>query len=136
MVNHFQLRKIYSLTHVELLTASNWVSRISMPVHEWKFYFWGFHCVPPWKSTSSVKSKDSSARTQIINCYILATLPLTLSEMTSGQSVPTDYEGNPPLWITKNHRNEIYVNNARIIISKSNVQASNQNKKNQVIKFE
>ena len=55
--------------------------------------------------------------------------------MTSGQSVPTDFEGNPPLWITKNHRNEIYVNNGKVIIPKSNVQAYNQNKKKQVIFF-
>ncbi|KAK6617553.1 hypothetical protein RUM44_005141 [Polyplax serrata] len=76
---------------------------------------------------------ETTAPKDSLVSYHMATLPLTLSEMSSSQSVPTDYEGNPPLWITKNHRNEIYVNNARVIIPKSNIQAWNQRKKKQVL---
>ncbi|RZF46663.1 hypothetical protein LSTR_LSTR002526 [Laodelphax striatellus] len=49
-----------------------------------------------------------------------------------GTSVSSELEGNPPLWITRtrdNNREEIYVNNAKIVTHRSNYQNTNINKK-------
>jgi uncharacterized protein (AIM24 family) len=47
----------------------------------------------------------------------------------------TEMDGNPPIYITKrrlHHTEEIYVNNAMIIKSRSNVEMKNENGKRQV----
>jgi hypothetical protein len=46
--------------------------------------------------------------------------------------VSSELEGNPPIWITRikgQHRDDLYVNNARIILDRSNyIQMNHQNK--------
>ncbi len=48
----------------------------------------------------------------------------------------SDFDGNPPLYITKRRKNNqdyIWVNNALVIRSRSNIQMQNANGKKQVI---
>ncbi|KAL9692716.1 hypothetical protein quinque_000050 [Culex quinquefasciatus] len=54
-----------------------------------------------------------------------------------GTTITSDYDGNPPIYVTRrrlpNGSEDIYVNNARIIRSRSNVQLANQAGKKQVL---
>lgn len=62
-----------------------------------------------------------------------ATIATTLENL--GRTITTDFEGNPTLYITrvrKNNQDYIYVNNAQIIRSRSNVQLENGKKRKQV----
>ncbi|XP_063216884.1 fasciclin-1 isoform X2 [Bacillus rossius redtenbacheri] len=66
--------------------------------------------------------------------YHMTNLALTLDELQS--SVFSELEGNPPLWITKRrgqHRDDIYVNNARVIPERSNYVQHNHNGRKQVL---
>lgn len=62
-----------------------------------------------------------------------ATIATTLENL--GRTITTDFDGNPSLYITrarKNDQDHIYVNNAQIIRSRSNVQLENGKKRKQV----
>lgn len=65
--------------------------------------------------------------------YFTATTATTLDHL--GKSIPSDFEGNPPLYISrrrKNNHEDIWINNAMIIRSRSNVQMQNEEGKKQV----
>lgn len=52
-----------------------------------------------------------------------------------GTTVTSDFDGTPPLYITKakkNNQDYIYVNNALILRSRSNIQIQNESGKKQV----
>lgn len=62
-----------------------------------------------------------------------ATIATTLENL--GRTITTDFDGNPSLYVTrvrKNDQDHIYVNNALIIRSRSNVQLENGKKRKQV----
>lgn len=49
-----------------------------------------------------------------------------------GKSVSSELDGNPPLWITRrrsNYRDDIYVNNAKIVPHRSNFQTVVMNRR-------
>ena len=52
---------------------------------------------------------------------------MTQDQLT--KTIPSDMDGNPPLYITKNRNGDIYVNNARIIPSLSVEMTNNENKR-------
>ncbi|KAM7361184.1 fasciclin 1 Fas1 domain-containing isoform 5-T11 [Cochliomyia hominivorax] len=58
--------------------------------------------------------------------YHMATVAMTQDQLT--KTIPSDMDGNPPLYITKNRNGDIYVNNARIIPSLS-VEMTNDGKR-------
>lgn len=63
----------------------------------------------------------------------VATIATTLENL--GKTISSDFEGNPSLYITKvrkNNQDNIYVNNALIIRSRSNVQLENGQRRKQV----
>lgn len=63
--------------------------------------------------------------------FALATTALTLEQL--GDTVTSDYDGTPPLYITKirkNTENSVYVNNALIV--RSNIQTVKEDGKKQV----
>ncbi|CAB3237088.1 unnamed protein product [Arctia plantaginis] len=65
--------------------------------------------------------------------YHITNLATTLSNMD--YAISTDLDGNPPLWVTMRHdsmHNDIYVNNAKVYVSRS-YQAINENNKLQVL---
>ncbi|KAI8122940.1 Fasciclin-1 [Lucilia cuprina] len=62
--------------------------------------------------------------------YHMATVAMTQDQLT--KTIPSDMDGNPPLYITKNRNGDIYVNNARIIPSLS-VEMTNNDGKRQVM---
>uniref|UniRef100_A0A1I8PTQ3 FAS1 domain-containing protein n=1 Tax=Stomoxys calcitrans TaxID=35570 RepID=A0A1I8PTQ3_STOCA len=62
--------------------------------------------------------------------YHMATVAMTQDQLT--KTIPSDMDGNPPLYITKNRNGDIYVNNARIIPSLS-VEMTNHLGKRQVM---
>lgn len=52
-----------------------------------------------------------------------------------GTSVSSELEGNPPLWITRQRtgvKDDIYVNNAKVLSQRSNMQYTNLNSRKQV----
>lgn len=64
---------------------------------------------------------------------VTATVAATLDQL--GSVLTSDYDSNPPLYITKkrvNHQDQIFINNAMVIRSRSNIVAMNQNNKKQV----
>lgn len=67
--------------------------------------------------------------------YHMSNVATTLEQL--GSIITSDYDGNPPIYVTKRRQpdgtEDIYVNNARIIRSRSNVQLSNQYGKKQVL---
>nr|CAD7432009.1 unnamed protein product [Timema monikensis] len=68
--------------------------------------------------------------------YHMTNLARTLEELQAGMSVLSELDGNPPLWITRRpgqYRDDIYVNNARIIQERSNYQQNNLHSKKQVL---
>ncbi|XP_073819022.1 fasciclin 1 Fas1 domain-containing isoform X9 [Musca autumnalis] len=62
--------------------------------------------------------------------YHMATVAMTQDQLS--KTIPSDMDGNPPLYITKNRNGDIYVNNARIIPSLS-VEMTNNEGKRQVM---
>lgn len=56
-----------------------------------------------------------------------ATVAMTQDQLT--KTIPSDMDGNPPLYITKNRNGDIYVNNARIIPSLSMEITNNEGKR-------
>lgn len=67
--------------------------------------------------------------------YHISTVATPLEQL--GTTITSDYDGNPPIYVTRrrlpNGSEDIYVNNARIIRSRSNVQLANQAGKRQVL---
>lgn len=67
--------------------------------------------------------------------YHISTVATPLEQL--GTTITSDYDGNPPIYVTRrrlpNGSEDIYVNNARIIRSRSNVQLTNQAGKRQVL---
>ncbi|KAJ6637756.1 Fasciclin-1 [Pseudolycoriella hygida] len=66
--------------------------------------------------------------------YHMSTTATTLEHL--GKVITSDFDGNPPLYITKRRKNNqdyIWVNNALVIRSRSNVQMQNQQGKKQVL---
>ncbi|KAL1376425.1 hypothetical protein pipiens_016901, partial [Culex pipiens pipiens] len=65
--------------------------------------------------------------------YHISTVATPLEQL--GTTITSDYDGNPPIYVTRrrlpNGSEDIYVNNARIIRSRSNVQLANQAGKKQ-----
>lgn len=69
----------------------------------------------------------------IVNILLLATTATPLEHL--GNTITSDYDGTPPLYITKtrkDNRDYIYVNNAEILRSRSNIQTKNDSGKKQV----
>uniref|UniRef100_A0A8D8RD41 Fasciclin-1 n=1 Tax=Cacopsylla melanoneura TaxID=428564 RepID=A0A8D8RD41_9HEMI len=74
-------------------------------------------------------------KSDLIN-YHLSNQAITLSQL--GSKVSTELTGNPPLWVTRRplahgQGEDIYVNNAKVVLSKSNFQYTNPNKRKQVL---
>lgn len=67
--------------------------------------------------------------------YHMSNVATTLEQL--GSIITSDYDGNPPIYVTRKRQpdgtEDIYVNNAKIIRSRSNVQLSNQHGKKQVL---
>ncbi|XP_062536830.1 fasciclin-1 isoform X2 [Armigeres subalbatus] len=67
--------------------------------------------------------------------YHMSNVATTLEQL--GTIITSDYDGNPPIYVTRKRQpigtEDIYVNNAKIIRSRSNVQLSNQYGKKQVL---
>ncbi|XP_021703235.1 fasciclin-1 isoform X3 [Aedes aegypti] len=67
--------------------------------------------------------------------YHMSNVATTLEQL--GPTITSDYDGNPPIYVTRkrqpNGSEDVYVNNAKIIRSRSNVQLSNQYGKKQVL---
>lgn len=64
---------------------------------------------------------------------ITATVAATLDQL--GQVLSSDYDGNPPLYITKkriNNQDQIFINNAMVIRKRSNIVSMNRSNKKQV----
>nr|XP_029717638.1 fasciclin-1-like isoform X2 [Aedes albopictus] len=67
--------------------------------------------------------------------YHMSNVATSLEQL--GPIITSDYDGNPPIYVTRkrqpNGSEDIYVNNAKIIRSRSNVQLANQYGKKQVL---
>ncbi|XP_058816979.1 fasciclin-1 isoform X2 [Topomyia yanbarensis] len=67
--------------------------------------------------------------------YHISTVATPLEQL--GTMITSDYDGNPPIYVTRrrhlNGTEDIYVNNAKIIRNRSNVQLTNQHGKKQVL---
>ncbi|XP_065087061.1 fasciclin-1 isoform X2 [Ochlerotatus camptorhynchus] len=67
--------------------------------------------------------------------YHMSNVATTLEQL--GSIITSDYDGNPPIYVTRRRQpdgtEDIYVNNAKIIRNRSNVQMSNQLGKKQVL---
>lgn len=53
--------------------------------------------------------------------WVTANRPLTIEELRD--SISSELEGNPPLWITRRvngHDVDVYINNAMILLNQSN----------------
>uniref|UniRef100_U5EXZ7 Putative fasciclin 1 n=1 Tax=Corethrella appendiculata TaxID=1370023 RepID=U5EXZ7_9DIPT len=82
--------------------------------------------------TNQAFQRYAGNRTNVL--YHLSTVATTLE--TLGSTIYSDMEGNPPLYITRKKRQnneDIYVNNALILKSRSNVQLTNAIGKKQVL---
>lgn len=56
--------------------------------------------------------------------YHMSNFPKTIENL--GDSISSELEGNPPLWVTRRpgtHGQEVYINNAKILIDRSNFQS-------------
>ncbi|XP_055593864.1 fasciclin-1 isoform X2 [Uranotaenia lowii] len=69
--------------------------------------------------------------------YHISTVALPLEQL--GSTVISDFDGNPPIYVTRRRQpagsgaEDIFVNNAKVIRSRSNVQLTNQMGKRQVL---
>lgn len=56
-----------------------------------------------------------------------------------GTSVSSELDGNPPLWVTRRRtgtKDDIYVNNAKVIATRSNLVYTNLNSRKQVTNWD
>lgn len=56
--------------------------------------------------------------------FVPANLPKTLENL--GDSISSELEGNPPLWVTRRQSTrgeEVYINNAKILTEQSNFES-------------
>lgn len=70
----------------------------------------------------SVKENNNTIRS--IRFFVSANSPKTIENL--GDSISSELEGNPPLWVTKKtgtHGQEVYINNAKILMERSNFQS-------------
>ncbi|XP_071443491.1 fasciclin-1 isoform X2 [Hetaerina americana] len=84
--------------------------------------------------TNSAFEKYHKNPDRSIVLYHMTNLPQTLEQLRD--SISSELDGNPPLWVTRQNsggKEEIYINNAKIIRERSNYQAKNHNDKNQVL---
>ncbi|XP_044262943.1 fasciclin-1 isoform X3 [Tribolium madens] len=69
--------------------------------------------------------------------YHMTSIPKKTTQLgTSYTSLNSELEGNPPLWITHttgNYHNDIYVNNARLLVSQSDIMTKQKNGNIQVL---
>jgi uncharacterized surface protein with fasciclin (FAS1) repeats len=69
--------------------------------------------------------------------YHMTTIPKRTTQLgTSYSSLYSELDGNPPLWITHttgNYHNDIFVNNARLLVSQSDIQTSQKNGNIQIL---
>lgn len=66
--------------------------------------------------------------------YHMANTPKTIDQF--GTSISSELEGNPPLWVSykkEKHMDHVYINQAKVLISRSNYIATNQKGKKQVL---
>ncbi|XP_050514613.1 fasciclin-1 [Diabrotica virgifera virgifera] len=74
------------------------------------------------------KLSDIKGETESLVLYHMVSIPKTTDQLGSSYtSLPTELSGSPPIWITHisgSYHNDIYVNNARILVSQSNIQSS------------
>ncbi|XP_072396208.1 fasciclin-1 isoform X1 [Diabrotica undecimpunctata] len=74
------------------------------------------------------KLSDIKGETEPLVLYHMVSIPKTTDQLGSSYtSLPTELSGSPPIWITHisgSYHNDIYVNNARILVSQSNIQSS------------
>lgn len=59
-----------------------------------------------------------------IHFLVSANFPKTIENL--GDSISSELEGNPPLWVTRRtgtHGQEVYINNAKILTERSNFQS-------------
>lgn len=66
--------------------------------------------------------------------FSIANVPIKLDQL--GNSVSSELDGNPPIWVTKKSPEEIYVNQARIVNHLANYEHVNTNGKLQVRSYE
>lgn len=62
--------------------------------------------------------------------FLTVNLPKTIDQL--GDFVTSELGGNPPLWVTRQkntHHDEIYINNAKVLMSHSNYVASKDGQK-------
>lgn len=65
-----------------------------------------------------------SGTTKNLVLYHMSNSPKTIENL--GDSISSELEGNPPLWVTKKpgtHGQEVYINNAKILMERSNFQS-------------
>lgn len=70
--------------------------------------------------------------------FIPANVPKTVDQLGSTSPLFSESPGNAPLWIThsrEKYYNEVYVNNARLLISQSNIKGKTAAGKEQVKRF-
>lgn len=94
-----------------------------IPISKWTFY-------TTWVSDCSGCKLENK-----LNFYLISTANIPSKLETLKAEMLTDMEGNPPIYITKKRTptgEEIYVNNAMILKSRSNIELKNQNGKRQV----
>lgn len=61
---------------------------------------------------------------KIFSLLVTANRPLTIEELRD--SISSELEGNPPLWITRTpgkYGVDVYINNAKILLEQSNFQS-------------
>lgn len=66
----------------------------------------------------------------LTNIIFTANIPRKLEEL--GSKVSSELDGNPPIWITKKSPEEIYVNQAKIVMHLANYEHNNTFGKPQV----
>ncbi|KAG7211300.1 hypothetical protein KM043_010598 [Ampulex compressa] len=89
-------------------------------------------------SESSLRARKIRREVSLtLDIYLAANQPQTIDELR--ESISSELEGNPPLWITKvrgTHREDVYINNAKIDLEHSNFQSkitANGDTKTQVL---
>lgn len=69
-------------------------------------------------------------------CYIYVSANSAQMLNQLGTSVSSELDGNPPLWVTRRRtgtKDDIYVNNAKVIATRSNLVYTNLNSRKQVM---
>ncbi|XP_077294817.1 fasciclin 1 Fas1 domain-containing isoform X2 [Arctopsyche grandis] len=84
--------------------------------------------------TNEAFQRYSGIVDEALMLYHIANFAVTLDQL--GNSVNSELDGNPPLWISRRKNNDhedIFINTAKIITHRSNYMAPNQNNKRQVL---